>query len=318
MPAARRRLPTGDLLALLTISIWSLNVIVVKIALRDVPPLVYTATRFLAGGLLLAGALRLRGRLAPMRRSDLGAFALAGLFGIAANQLAFTFALQHTSAVDVSLILGSTPLLVAGWQAGRMRERIGPRAWLGLGVGAAGLAMVVAGGGSSHGALAGDLLALAAAAMFTLYLDRLVRLLPHCPALPLSAWVTLLGAVELVPLGIGEGAVAHPHWTWPVAGLLVYSSVLAVAVGNSAYYGGIQLLGATRAAVYTYLQPFLGAMFGVVILGEALRPIQLAGGVVIIAGVVGGRPRAVPVSTQQQVLPEHQASEAAQLTARSG
>jgi len=301
--------PTGDLLALLSISIWSLNVIVVKVAIRDVPPLLYTAARFLAGGVLLAGVLRLRGRLVRVQRRDLAALAVAGLFGIAANQVAFTLALQHTTAVDVSLILGATPLLVAGWQAWRMRERIGRRAWLGLSAGAGGLAMVVLGGGGSHGALAGDLLALSAAALFTLYLDRLVRLLPRYPALPLSAWVTLLGAAELIPFGAGEGVLDHPHWTPAVFGLAAYSAVLAVAVANAAYYSGIQRLGATRAALYAYLQPFLGAVFAVLILGETLHAVQLAGGVVIVLGVLGGRPRAVPVSSQQQAPPTRESVE---------
>jgi drug/metabolite transporter (DMT)-like permease len=307
VPSARRALPVGDLLALLTVAIWSLNVIVVKVAIHDVPPLVYTGARFVAGGLLLAGVLRLRGGLAPISRRDLGPLALAALLGISGNQVAFTLALQHTTAVDVSLILGATPLMVAVWQALRLRERIGARAWAGLSVGGGGLAMVVAGGGGSHGALAGDLLALLAAALFTLYLDRLAHLMHRCPALPLSAWVTLLGALELVPVGAAEGAVAHPHWTLAVAGLAVYSSVLAVAVGNSAYYAGVQKLGPTRAAVYVYLQPFLGALFGVAILGETLRPVQLLGGVVVVLGVVGGRPRAVPVSEQQQGPPPREA-----------
>ena len=292
------------MLALGTITIWSLNVIVVKVALRDIPPLVYTAARFLLGAALLVGALRLRHRLPRFSSRDLGLLALAGALGIAANQMAFTLALQHTTAVNVSLILGSTPLLVAGWQALRIRERIGVRAWAGLVIGAGGVAMVVLGGAhGAQGALLGDLLTLAAAAMFALYLDRLVVLLPRYPALPLSAWVTVFGALELLPFGIAEGAVAHPHWTRTVLLLGVYSAVLAVTVANAAWYGAIERLGATRTAVYTYLQPFLGALFAVALLGESLHALQVLGGVVIIAGVVAGRPRAVPVSQQQQAPP---------------
>jgi probable blue pigment (indigoidine) exporter len=77
--------------------------------------------------------------------------------------------------------------------------------------------------------------------------------------------------------------------------------VLAVGFCNAAYFRGLEVLGATRAAVYTYLQPFLGALAALLLLGETLRPWQLLGGAVVVAGVVLGRPRPVPVDQGKRV-----------------
>jgi drug/metabolite transporter (DMT)-like permease len=57
----QRRASPADLLVLSAVAVWSVNVIVVKLALRDCPPLLYTAARFPVGGLLLLAAVRLRG-----------------------------------------------------------------------------------------------------------------------------------------------------------------------------------------------------------------------------------------------------------------
>lgn len=282
---------TGSGLVLATVTIWSVNVIVVKLALRDSGPLTYTATRFLIGGaLLLVVARAMAGGLPRLRRADIRELLITGLIGIAANQTSFTVALRFTTAVDVSLIMGSIPLAVAAHRAVFLHERIGRRGWAGLAVGAAGLAIVVEAGGGGHGALGGDLLALGAPVTWALYLARLDRLLSRYDTLTAGALVTAAGALTLLPLGAAEALADHPSPTPSWLGLLAFSALLSSAFGNVAYYRGLQLIGATRAAAFTYLQPFLGAIAARLLLGEELRPTQLLGGGVVVAGILlGGR-----------------------------
>lgn len=281
-----------DLLVLLVITIWSINVIIVKLALRDAAPLTYTAVRFLIGGLILLAVVQRRLGLRWPSRDELPAITVAAFFGIAANQAAFTLALRYTTAVDVSLIIGATPLAVAVHRALTARERIGARAWTGLAIGAAGLALVVESGGGAHGSLGGDLLALLAPVSWAIYLSRLSRLLPTHNTLELSALVTMIGAFLLVPFGAVETVTSPPSITWRLLGCLAYSAILSSAFCNVAYFTAIEELGATRVAVFTYLQPFLGAVAAMLLLGETLRPAQLAGGAVVVVGVIAGRPRA--------------------------
>jgi uncharacterized membrane protein len=53
-------------------------------------------------------------------------------------------------------------------------------------------------------------------------------------------------------------------------------------------------VGPSRAAVFGYLQSFLGVLFAVALLGERVEPIQIAGGLVVIASVVLSRAHAEP------------------------
>jgi drug/metabolite transporter (DMT)-like permease len=161
---------------------------------------------------------------------------------------------------------------------------------VGLLIGACGLVLVVAVGGShGGGSLAGDAIALAAPLSWSIYAANLGGLLRQYPTLALSAVITLVGALVLLPFGVAEAIATPAHWTWKLVGLLAYSALFAVAFCTVAVFIAIDRLGATRATAWTYLQPFLGAVLAFVILGDTLRPLQLLGGVVVVAGVLIGR-----------------------------
>ena len=59
-------------------------------------------------------------------------------------------------------------------------------------------------------------------------------------------------------------------------------------VTNILYFRGLRSIGASRATLYMYLQPFVGVLVAAAILGESLSPLQALGGCVIIAGVSMG------------------------------
>jgi drug/metabolite transporter (DMT)-like permease len=55
-------------------------------------------------------------------------------------------------------------------------------------------------------------------------------------------------------------------------------------------------VGASRAALYTYLEPFLSALFAVLLLGDLVTLLQFAGGAIIVTAVAFGRPRQLAVA----------------------
>jgi drug/metabolite transporter (DMT)-like permease len=66
-------------------------------------------------------------------------------------------------------------------------------------------------------------------------------------------------------------------------------------IGNVLWFIAIERVGASRSALYTNLQPFLGAVFAVFVLSEHLDALQLAGGLVIASGIVlAGRVKLSP------------------------
>jgi drug/metabolite transporter (DMT)-like permease len=67
-------------------------------------------------------------------------------------------------------------------------------------------------------------------------------------------------------------------------------------ITNILWFTAIDRVGATRAALYANLQPFLGAVFALLILSEEFTPLQAAGGLVIGAGIVLARLTRPPVA----------------------
>jgi hypothetical protein len=126
------------------------------------------------------------------------------------------------------------------------------------------------------------------------YLLLLPRLLGRYRPLTLAAWVTVVGAVMLVPFGAVEALIRHPHVTGPWLGLLAYSALAAVALTAWLYLPGVRRLGSARTTVYSYLQPFVTVVAAGLLIGEPILPLQLLGGVIMLVGVAMGRPRPHP------------------------
>lgn len=278
--------------------IWSVNVVVVKVALRDSGPLTYASVRFLVGGLgLWMLARRIEGPLPSLRGRELWLVLAAAAAGTAANQASFTGALALNSADFVALVQVATPLMVAAWLVARGSERFGKRVWLGLVVGLLGLVLVVDTGGGARVSWLGTLVALAAPTTWAVYLLLLPRLLRRYSPLSLSALVTLYGALMLLPFGVVEAALSPPRPTWGWLGLLAFSALGAVIVTNWTFLHGAARLGAARTAAYTYLQPFAAVLVAALLIGEPVVPLQLLGGVVMLVGIAIGRPRPRPASS---------------------
>ncbi|MGP8249397.1 MAG: DMT family transporter, partial [Candidatus Dormibacteria bacterium] len=110
-------------------------------------------------------------------------------------------------------------------------------------------------------------------------------------AIWLTAILTTVGGLMLAPFGALEAIGRHPHVTAPWLGLLSYSVLGSVALGFLLYTIAVRRLGPARVAAYSYLQPFLSVVAAALLIGEAILPLQILGGIVMLIGVIGGRPQ---------------------------
>ncbi len=312
MAEFRREVGLGDLLVLGATAIWSVNVVVVKLALHDTGPLTYSALRYLVGGSVLLGlALWLDGPLPRLRGNDWWLVAALALSGVLVNQSSFTGSLALTNADNVAMISGTTPLLVALWVALRQRHRFRARVWVGLAVGLLGLFLVVGAGSAAWSSWLDVVVALGNPVSWAVYLLLLPRLLGRYRPLALAAMINLLGAAMLLPFGVAEAVAQRPEPTVGWLGLLAYSSLGAVGITTWMYLPGVRRLGPARTVVYSYLQPFLTLLAALLIVGEPILPLQLLGGVIMLVGVVLGRPSPRP-SAGVPAVSEHEPVAAAE------
>ena len=173
-------------------------------------------------------------------------------------------------------------------------ERLSSRVVAAAAVSFGGVALVAAGAkGEVSGDPVGIGLALVAAATWAAYSIALAPLMRRYSAWRVSAAVLLVGVIPLVAVAARQ--IARQDWTdlGALAWLaLAYGLLLAFVLNTVLWLTAIDRVGPARSAIYANLQPFLGAVFALAVLSEELGPLQIAGGVVIGAGILLTRGRA--------------------------
>lgn len=279
---------------LLTVVLWSFNFTAVKLGLRDIAPLAFTIVRFGLGAAFMVPLVWWREGRPSFAREDLPLLVAAAFSGITINQLAFVSALSTTSAVNVALLIGTITLWTSIFSALAGQEQLDLAHWIGVVVGLGGVALIVTGGASTGGqaTLLGDALGLVVAMSWAVYSVLLRPLAGRYSPVKLSTFMIVVGTAILVPFSIPQ--LFAQDWSAvepPALGGLLYATFIALVLTNFLYFSALQRIGAARASVFIYLEPFLGVLFAVWILGEHVTALQLLGGVIVVGAVVVARPR---------------------------
>ncbi len=295
--AARRVAEAGALLVMVA---WAANFVVVKSAIASVPPVAFAFLRFaLAGAVLLAVTRHREGSIAWPAGTGRSLFLLGGL-GFGVYQILWATGLKVTPAGTSSLLIAAGPVFTALVSVAAGLERAHAARFIGAAIALAGVAMVAGAGGLQTGTGIGELLTVAAAASWGTYLALSAGLLRTMSPLRLSAWAILAGVAVLAIPGVVQLGDAGTAWVRPDALLaLAYSSLVAGALCNVVLYRAVALMGASRIANYQFLVPVMALALAAAFQGDMVLPVQVAGGVAIVAGIVVGR--RVPTGSAEPV-----------------
>ena len=242
------------------------------------------AIRVALSGLLLLVFLLARGR--PVAAQAAGA--LPGLLGLGlcyTLQSGFYFyAVRYITASLASILLYSYPALVCLLALLVEKERLAPRTLLALAVSLAGVVLVL---GSSLGAAhpAGMLLALGAAAVYSIYITLANRVLRSVEPAVAITMISLITSVLYIGLGLAlrRLSFAFAPSTWlPIALLIGVSTLLAIF----AFFRGIEILGSSRASIVSMTEPLFTIGFSIALFGDLLGWQQIVGGVLVLGGTV--------------------------------
>ena len=267
--------------------IWAGNFIVVKSALAVLPPVGFTFLRFLLASVTLLLLLRWREGSIGLPRRDLIAMWILGGLGFGLYQILWTTGLTTVAAGDSALIIAATPVLVALLAVVARSDVLTPVKLAGVLVSFVGVAIVIASGPglSIGGSIVGEVITLAAAFCWSIYTAFAGPYLRRISPLRATAWATVAGTVVLAPVAILQlGTVDLGRAGPEVAGAIVYSGMLAAGISNVVVSNGIKVVGPTRTAALQFLVPALAVVLAAIFLAEPIRPGQVLGGLVIVAG----------------------------------
>jgi drug/metabolite transporter (DMT)-like permease len=271
-------------LAVLFSLLWSSAFAVVKLGLRDAPPLFLMASRFLvAGAALLAFALVRRRPLPAAREWPL--IVLLGALNYSVYLGLTAMGLRHLSAGMGAVLASLNPLLlaiVAPWVLG---ERLTPVKALGLLTGFVSVTWVMWSrlGDDNRP----DGIALVAAAIVCLVTATLIfkRSETRRDLVVFNgAQLFAAGVLLIVPSLVWE-PVGDMHVTGRFLVAWIYLIVAVSWAGMGIWFWLLSHGDATRASAYFFLNPIFGLFIGALLLGEPLGATDFLGTVAVAVGI---------------------------------
>ncbi|MDX6437797.1 MAG: hypothetical protein QOF45_380 [Gaiellaceae bacterium] len=287
-----RRPLSVEVMLVTTVVLWALNLTVTRYILtHGLHPLAYATVRYGTAAAIFVGIVLVAERSLRLRRADLGLVALAALC-LWLNQLCFVYALEKTSASTIALILGATPIFAALIGLAFGLERLSRKFWLAAAISFAGVGLVAAGSPAGFsGDLRGNLLGIGAAGTWAGYSVAIAPLMERYSASQISAVVLSIGWVLIVLVGFPQVAEQDYDVGWKVWSLLAFATLGPLVLTNVLWFRSLHRIGASRATLVANLQPFVAAVFALVLLSERMTLLQIVGGVLIGGGILTARRR---------------------------
>jgi len=227
---------------------------------------------------------------------------LAAALGIPIQFLLQFHGLALSTVSHASLMVGAMPVLLAVAAVLFSGERLDWIGWVALCASTAGAAMVVLGGdrattGRETPSLAGDLLVIASLIVALAWILLSKKLLQTHSAPVVTAYTIYSGTLMLVAWNLGSWLLAplthqriepmpFVHISLTVWIALAISGVFCTATTTLLWNWGIHQVPASRAGVFLNIEPVLGSVLGVELLGERLGPYAWLGGALILAAAI--------------------------------
>jgi drug/metabolite transporter (DMT)-like permease len=297
MPSRPRARPASAVLVWTAIVIlyfvWGSTYLGIRVAVDTIPPFVMASVRFLIAGLVMLAAVAIfrRDHLSrPMIReirdtSIVGALLMGGGMGaVAWGELTVPSGIA-------GVLIAMMPVWVAVFGRVFLNERLPGLAIVGIGAGMVGVAILIGSGvaidrsldPAGVAALIVSPMAWAAGSLFSAHRARLPRDPFQTTAMQMLAGAAVLGIAAILS---GELASFRPE---TVSGdslvALVYLTAIGSLVAFTAFAWVLRQAPLPLIATYAFVNPVVAVILGAVILHEAVTPIQLVAGAVIVVGV---------------------------------
>ena len=287
MTEERARLSSFGLLLLALLALgWGLNWPIMKIVLRDVPPLTFRGSCLLLGGLGVMLIGRLDGQSWRIPPGAFGKLALLAATNMVGWNVLMIYGVGLMPSGRAALLGYTMPLWSVAFSVWLLGERMNLRRMLGLALGLAGVAALMGSYRAQLGeAPLGVLCMLGAAMSWGLGVVLLKRFALKMPTTMLTGWAMLIGAL---PVLVAALALEAGEWRavglWPALGF-VYNVLVAFMFCYWAWNRIVLMVPVAVSSLSSLVTPVIGVLGGMWLLGEQPGWNELAGAVLILGAL---------------------------------
>ncbi|RBP65582.1 O-acetylserine/cysteine efflux transporter [Brevibacterium sanguinis] len=275
--------PVHIALALLVVLLWGINFIFIDFGLRDWPPLLLVAARFVL--VVLPAIFFVR-----FPRGSFGRILLIGLFMSAAQfALLYTAMFLGLPAGLASIVIQIQAAFTVIVAAVALREFPRRRQVVGILIGVTGLTVI---GFSLQAEVPVLAFVVALASALSWAIGNVIArgIGPGVNGVQMTVWSAIVVPVPLLALSLlidGPAEVAHAiaHPTWGVVASVVYTAGCASLIGYVIWNSLLARFPASQVAPFSLLVPVVGVLSAWVVLGQRPTPPELLGGALLVLGV---------------------------------
>jgi drug/metabolite transporter (DMT)-like permease len=269
--------------------LWGMPYLLIRIAVGTIDPLVVAGSRTLIGALLLLPVALHRNALAPAFRNWKWLLAFT-VVEITIPWVMLGHAETRLNSSTAGLLIAIVPLFAAVIVTKLGHEKLEPRRMLGLGVGFAGVALLVGLDIDFHDwpAVLATVVVALCYAIGPIIIDRKLKGVPSIGVIAASLILATLIYAPFAPF-------LWPRQFEPAAvGSVVGLGVLCTALAFIVFFALIREVGPARATVITYVNPAVAIILGALVLHEPLTTGMMIGFPLVIIGSFLGTTRSRP------------------------
>lgn len=278
------------LLIIATLS-WGGNAVAGKLASTDWGPFTLTCIRwFLVVLVLLPFAWRHMVQDKSLIKKSLWYFMFAGGVGMALFNLLMYLALNHTSAINVSIEQASMPVFIILANFLVLSQRVTALQILGVVISIAGVLVTASKGDVflilQEGFNKGDAIMLLGCFFYATY-TFVLRWRPQVHWLTFMCLIAVGALIMSVPFALFEANQAGFAFPDKSAWLiLLYIVIFPSIISQLSFAKSVELIGGNRAGLFINLVPVFGSVLAVLIIGEQFQVFHAVGMVLVIGGIL--------------------------------
>ncbi len=197
-------------------------------------------------------------------RKDLGRIALVGFFGVALNMLLFFQGLSITSPIDSAIIMVTSPVIVTLLSLVILKTKLTTNKIVGISMGLVGAILLISmsGGKNTGSSIEGNLLIMANATSYSLYLVLVKPLLSKYKPITVITYMFSFAFFMVLPFGIS--GIQDFRFDFP--SVVLWSIVFIILFTTFCTYlfnvFAVKVLSPTISSSYIYLQPVFAMLIG--------------------------------------------------------
>jgi len=280
---------TAILVALFVTVLWSTSWVLIKVGLREIPPLTFAGLRYaLATLILVPFCLRAGGTSALRKLSARGWLEVLflGVLFYALTQGAQFVALERLPAVTVNLLLGLTAPVVALLGISLLFERPARAQWAGLALAVIGTLVYFGPAAAKHGEVVGLLVA-GIGVMANAGSSLLGRAVNRRGDLsPLVVTTASMGVGAVLLFGVGLASQGLPQLGLQEWGIVFWLAAVNTALAFTLWNRTLRVLSAMESSLINTAMVIEIPILAILFLGEQLGPIEFVGLSIAAVGIV--------------------------------